>query len=114
MSSKHLQTADGSYQFSVFSFQLKKFAIIQLMAKPISKIKGSKFETEIQRFSDKEVSSLETDALAVEEPLEIRLGFSEKGKPVHKAISITMRTPGNDFELASGFLFTEGILHKKP
>jgi FdhD protein len=43
------------------------------------------------------------DLLAVEEPLEIRLG--------DKSISITMRTPGNDFDLAAGFLFTEGILH---
>ena len=43
------------------------------------------------------------DLLAVEEPLEIRLG--------DKSISITMRTPGHDFELAAGFLFTEGILH---
>ena len=42
------------------------------------------------------------DLLAVEEPLEIRLG--------EKPISITMRTPGHDFELAAGFLFTEGIL----
>ena len=42
------------------------------------------------------------DLLAVEEPLEIRIG--------DKAISITMRTPGHDFELAAGFLFSEGIL----
>lgn len=42
------------------------------------------------------------DWVAVEEPLEIRLG----GKP----ISITMRTPGHDVELAAGFLFGEGIL----
>src|SRR6202049_5192363 len=40
--------------------------------------------------------------LAVEEPLEIRIG--------DRTVSITMRTPGNDFELAAGFLFTEGIL----
>jgi FdhD protein len=44
------------------------------------------------------------DLIAVEEPLEIRLG--------DKSISITMRTPGNDFELAAGFLFSEGILHR--
>ncbi len=45
------------------------------------------------------------DLLAIEEPLEIRLAG--------KAISITMRTPGNDPELAAGFLFTEGILAGK-
>ena len=48
------------------------------------------------------------DELAVEEPLEIRLGYSRSGRRVQRAISITMRTPGNDLELAAGFLFTEG------
>lgn len=47
------------------------------------------------------------DHLAVEEPLEIRLGLRDGG---HRAISITMRTPGDDAELAAGFLFTEGII----
>lgn len=47
------------------------------------------------------------DVLAVEEPLEIRLGFPDGTR---KAISITMRTPGDDGELAAGFLFTEDII----
>ncbi len=42
------------------------------------------------------------DLLAVEEPLQIRLGDRD--------LAITMRTPGNDEELAVGFLFTEGLL----
>lgn len=50
------------------------------------------------------------DVLAVEEPLEIRIGWVHDGKPEHRAVSITMRTPGNDAELAAGFLFTEGII----
>jgi FdhD protein len=45
------------------------------------------------------------DELAEEEPLEIRV----RGR----AISITMRTPGNDDELAAGFLFSEGMVHRR-
>lgn len=53
---------------------------------------------------------LESDLLAVEEPLEIDLGFEVQGKRVEKTLSITMRTPGHDRELAAGFLYTEGIV----
>lgn len=42
------------------------------------------------------------DTVAVEEPLEIRLGT--------RALAITMRTPGHDHELAAGFCFTEGVI----
>lgn len=52
------------------------------------------------------------DAIAVEEPLEIRLvrdGAPDNGG-TGRALSITMRTPGNDSELALGFLHGEGII----
>src|SRR5271167_3289796 len=45
------------------------------------------------------------DLLAVEEPLQIRVNGRD--------LSITMRTPGHDRELAAGFLFTEGILKER-
>lgn len=52
------------------------------------------------------------DLLAVEEPLEIRLGFGPADNRQQRAVSVTMRTPGHDQELALGFLFTEGIIHQ--
>src|SRR5258708_33180429 len=48
------------------------------------------------------ITRLQEDCLAIEAPLEIRVGDS--------SLSVTMRTPGHDFELAAGFLFSEGIL----
>jgi FdhD protein len=50
------------------------------------------------------------DAAAVEEPLEIQLVYGPADDRRVKSISITMRTPGNDDELAAGFLMTEGVV----
>ena len=49
---------------------------------------------------------LKSDVLATEEPMEVRLVTSDETRTV----AITMRTPGNDFELAAGFLYGEGLI----
>ncbi|MCD0472243.1 formate dehydrogenase accessory sulfurtransferase FdhD [Flavobacterium sp. JAS] len=55
-------------------------------------------------------SSAVSDILSVEEPLEIKILYGSENQRIQKNISVTMRTPGNDPELAVGFLFTEGII----
>ncbi len=50
------------------------------------------------------------DLLAVEEPLEIRLGFGPPTDRRQRSLSVTMRTPGHDQDLTLGFLLTEGII----
>ncbi len=54
-----------------------------------------------------------SDVLAAEEPLEIRVGYGPAGQREHRTISITMRTPGHDFELVAGFLLTEGLIRSR-
>ena len=50
------------------------------------------------------------DLVSIEEPLEISLKYKEKNKWIEQTLSITMRTPGNDDDLARGFLFNEQIV----
>jgi len=50
------------------------------------------------------------DIISIEEPLEIQLEYGPFNDRIIKSLAVTMRTPGNDQELALGFLFTEGII----
>ncbi len=53
------------------------------------------------------------DEVAVEEPLEIRLGYATPEGRAVQSLSITMRTPGLDRELAAGFLVGESIVRQR-
>lgn len=52
------------------------------------------------------------DSVALEEPLEIRLHYGPTERRVSRSLSITMRTPGDDYELAVGFLLSESIIRQ--
>ncbi len=54
-----------------------------------------------------------SDDVATEEPMEIRVVAWDGGKQQSHSIAVTMRTPGSDFELAAGFLFSEGVVAEK-
>jgi FdhD protein len=53
------------------------------------------------------------DAIATEEPLELRLSGGDGGGHLSEPVSITMRTPGRDLELAVGFLVGEGVVRQR-
>jgi len=65
----------------------------------------SKTKTRVRVVEDGRVR-VRPDALATEEPMEIRLLAGQR----KKTVAVTMRTPGADFELAAGFLYGEGII----
>ena len=76
--------------------------------------KHSVRRVEIRRVGEGAEASPMSDVVAAEEPLGIRLGYSRAdGSRAEEDVSITMRTPGHDADLAIGFLFTEGIIHSR-
>jgi FdhD protein len=70
---------------------------------------GSSYAVDIRKISNG-LQETHADSVAVEEPLEIRLAYSTPDGRATRSISITMRTPDNDTELAAGFLFGESIV----
>jgi FdhD protein len=54
-------------------------------------------------------ASRKRDAVAVEEPLEIRVSWSDGGERRTEPLAVAMRTPGDDFDLVAGLLYGEGV-----
>jgi FdhD protein len=67
-------------------------------------------ETSVTRFEGV-CATASLDRLAVEEPVEFQLAYGSVNERRVKSISVTMRTPGHDFELAAGFLMSEGLIY---
>jgi FdhD protein len=82
----------------------QQFWIITMLSK-IDMVRLSKRKQQIFAH-DGEAVTRKQDLLAVEEPLEIRLRAGGE----QRTVAITMRTPGDDYELAAGFLYNEGIV----
>jgi FdhD protein len=77
------------------------------------RIDALRFAGDVRR--GESIAVLRTDAIAVEEPLEIRvmrdgLPEADENGGTGRSISVTMRTPGNEAELALGFLHGEGVI----
>jgi FdhD protein len=83
---------------------------VQNEGEPLAPIRDrTSAEVSVIRFAGTEAHTT-TDLLSVEEPLECQLAYGHANDRRVKSISVTMRTPGHDFELAAGFLMTEGII----
>ncbi len=65
----------------------------------------------VTKLKDNNVGEVK-DFVSIEEPLEMNIRFQSNDKWITENISVTMRTPGNDEELISGFLFNERIVEK--
>ncbi|HYV90192.1 MAG TPA: formate dehydrogenase accessory sulfurtransferase FdhD [Chitinophagales bacterium] len=75
-----------------------------------------KLEKGKQKFSIEKISGhgvqRGTDIVIKEAPLEIAIAFGAAGNRKREILSVTMRTPGDDFNMVTGFLFAEHIIHR--
>jgi len=76
---------------------------------PLNATDDSMLQTTVEKVAG-QISHQVMDSLAIEEPLEIQLTYGPTNARQTRSISVTMRTPGNDFDLAAGFLMTEGVI----
>ncbi len=72
-------------------------------------LRTSMLQTTVEKITGAMSQEVQDD-LAIEEPLEIQLTFGPPNSRQTRSISVTMRTPGDDFDLAAGFLMTEGVI----
>jgi FdhD protein len=72
-------------------------------------------ESLVRRFDVKRIAQRQSeriiDIVAAEEPLSIHISYWRKRSQETESLAVTMRTPGNDRELAAGLLLSEGIVH---
>jgi FdhD protein len=83
--------------------------IVKASIEPLRRTDDPTLQTSIDKVVGR-TSRQMLDNLAIEEPLEIQLSYGPSDSRQTRSISVTMRTPGNDFDLAAGFLMTEGVI----
>ena len=66
----------------------------------------------IHKQTSEENTTHKEDKIVVEAPLQIIIAYNHKGERRKEILSVTMRTPGDDFDLVTGFLFNEAIISK--
>lgn len=74
---------------------------------------GTLRQKEIIRYQRGKIPLKKRDRVTTEEPLEIRLITGPIGNSQSRSLIMTMRTPGMDYELAAGLLYTEGLIRQK-
>jgi len=81
------------------------------LSKGLPALKKGKQKFSIHKIAGTE-SRNESDVVIRESPLEIIIAYGPAGNRKKEVLSVTMRTPGDDFSLVTGFLFAEHIIHR--